>query len=123
MGELLNKATIEMPFDYPPPDIYCPACGKVIFEKGGSSAYCAHTILLGESISGEPPYVSSEYAKTYEELQQDEGVDDATRTFLDRLTKKSILKLEIAISGSGHGGTPISGTMTVAVDFAPGENI
>jgi len=109
---------ISMPFGGLIPDIYCPACGSVVFNSEGVQPSCAHVLFVYHDMNNEFTYVRKgleDLLRKAEEVAEEEP--EMPPEILARLIdSESALCLTATASGMACG--PISFTSYFAFDFA-----
>ena len=110
---------IDVEYEGPPADIYCPVCGAALYTQEEDATSCEHVVFSYIPMIGVFDYVAS-YLKAQVagimEKAEDEDIDPVA-TLLGQLESKSILCFSITTSGIACG--PTASTVYVAVDFCP----
>jgi hypothetical protein len=106
---------LQLPENYDPPHLFCPACGAPIFDEGETKV-CPHLVIAIDPTGFENATIGEKYQAIFDAILEDEDFDgDPLEAFLEEHDQESFLKFEIAFSATGMGGYRISAVF----DFAP----
>lgn len=117
----MKAVGISVPFGDLIPDIYCPACGKVVFNSEGAVPDCSHVLFIYHDIASEFTYLKEGFEDSLQKAQEmaEEGSDTAPEILADLIVSESALCLAVTASGMACG--PVSFTSYFAFDFAASE--
>ncbi len=106
---------LQLPENYDPPHLFCPACGAAIFDEG-ETKICKHLVIAIDPTGIADALIGEKYKTIFEEILEDDDLDDdPLEAFLEEYDQESFLKFEVAFSATGMGGYSISAVF----DFAP----
>ena len=112
---------IELEYEGPPANIYCPVCGAALYTQEEDATSCEHVVFSYIPDIGEFDYVASYLKTQVDDIMETEDEDvEPVATLLAQLESKSILCFSITTSGVACG--PTSSTVYVAVDWYPPRN-
>jgi hypothetical protein len=107
---------LQLPENYDPPHLFCPACGAAIYDNGVDGQICPHLVIAIDPSRPENALIGEKYEKTFKEILEDKDFDgELIEAFLEENDQESFLKFEVAFSATGMGGYSISAVF----DFAP----
>ena len=111
---------INLEYEGPPADVYCPVCGQALYTQKADATSCAHVVFSYLPDIAEfdyiAPYLEAQVDSIMEQVEDDEDIDPVDM-LLEQLESTSILCFSITTSGVACG--PTSSTVYVAVDFCP----
>jgi len=110
--------SLEMPFQKYTGNLFCPACGEVVYDSEGMPGSCGHVLFTYHDDFG---FESEEdtLTKTIEEvLEKAKSCDEhPVKLLSEKITSKSALIFEITHGGMACG--PVWDTFYVGIDFYP----
>jgi hypothetical protein len=106
---------LQLPENYDPPHLFCPACGAPIFDEG-ETELCPHLVIAVDPNGIENAMIGEKYEEIFKAILEDDDFDgELLEAFLEENDQESFLKFEVAFSATGMGGYSISAVF----DFAP----
>jgi hypothetical protein len=107
---------LQLPENYDPPHLFCPACGAAIYDDVKDEEVCPHLVIALDPTGFENALIAEKYQKIFQEILEDEDFDgDPLETFLEEHGQESFLAFEVVFSATGMGGYSIYAVF----DFAP----
>jgi hypothetical protein len=112
---MITIQKLQLPENYGPPRLFCPACGAPIYCEDDTQS-CPHLVIAIDPSGPENALIGEKYQAIFEEILADEDFDgELLEAFLEENDQESFLKFEVAFNATGMGGYSISAVF----DFAP----
>ncbi|HAT12138.1 MAG TPA: hypothetical protein DCS97_16500 [Planctomycetes bacterium] len=108
----MRQIPLSMPFNAPPPAVFCPVCGKRVLSTEGAPTPCEHVVYIWHSDAG-LVHAAAAAAHRLQQLGERCKAEDAAAT----LKAEHQFALDISYGGMACG--PIWYQVQVGFDFHP----